>query len=231
MACHKLRQAASQRISSRFLNAVCYAVGIFLIPDVLSYHGFVYPDRADIISACPECLVSPSPSPPLRMSVVKHHRTLSFQHTHHLGHRVFRRYPYADMYVVYTDRSLHQLQLIHLKQPFYDVPDFCTAFPVQDFFSIFWYKYYVVCTIPLCMCRTFLLHFFVSCVLVRDALLPLLHFITGDFFLLNYCPCKTHCRTTGRACGFLLVLKFREVLCSFFSPYNNSEIWAFPIYG
>ena len=103
----------------------------------------------------------------------------SFQHTHHLGHRVFRRYPYADMYVVYTDRSLHQLQLIHLKQPLYDVPDFCTAFPVQDFFSIFWYKYYVVCTIPLCMCRTFLLHFFVSCVLVRDALLPLLHFITG----------------------------------------------------
>ena len=81
MACHKLRQAASQRISSRFLNAVCYAVGIFLIPDVLSYHGFVYPDRADIISACPECLVSSSPSPPLRMSVVKHHRTLSFQHT------------------------------------------------------------------------------------------------------------------------------------------------------
>ena len=134
MACHKLRQAASQRISSRFLNAVCYAVGIFLIPDVLSYHGFVYPDRADIISACPECLVSSSPSPPLRMSVVKHHRTLSFQHTHHLGHRVFRRYPYADMYVVYTDRSLHQLQLIHLKQPLYDVPDFCTAFPVQDFF-------------------------------------------------------------------------------------------------
>ena len=122
------------------------------------------------------------------------------------GHRVFRRYPYADMYVVYTDRSLHQLQLIHLKQPLYDVPDFCTAFPVQDFFSIFWYKYYVVYTIPLCMCRTFLLHFFVSCVLVRDALLPLLHFITGDFFLLNYCPCKTHCRTTGRACGFLLVL-------------------------
>lgn len=159
MACHKLRQAASQRISSRFLNAVCYAVGIFLIPDVLSYHGFVYPDRADIISACPECLVSSSPSPPLRMSVVKHHRTLSFQHTHNLGHRVFRRYPYADMYVVYTDRSLHQLQFIHLKQPLYDVPDFCTAFPVQDFFSIFWYKYYVVCTIPLCMCRTFLLHF------------------------------------------------------------------------
>ena len=78
MACHKLRQAASQRISSRFLNAVCYAVGIFLIPDVLSYHGFVYPDRADIISACPECLISPSPSPPLRMSVVKHHRTLPF---------------------------------------------------------------------------------------------------------------------------------------------------------
>ena len=137
MACHKLRQAASQRISSRFLNAVCYAVGIFLIPDVLSYHGFVYPDRADIISACPECLVSPSPSPPLRMSVVKHHRTLSFQHTHHLGHRVFRRYPYADMYVVYTDRSLHQLQLIHLKQPLYDVPDFCTVFPVQDFFRYF----------------------------------------------------------------------------------------------
>ena len=108
--------------------------------------------------------------------------------------------------MVYTDRSLHQLQLIHLKQPLYDVPDFCTSFPVQDFFSIFWYKYCVVCTIPLCMCRTFLLHFFVSCVLVRDALLPLLHFITGDFFLLNYCPCKTHCRTTGRACGFLLVL-------------------------
>ena len=53
----------------------------------------------------------------------------------------------------------------------------------------------------------FPLAFFVSCVLVRDALLPLLHFITGDFFLLNYCPCKTHCRTTGRACGFLLVLK------------------------
>ena len=111
MACHKLRQAASQRISSRFLNAVCYAVGIFLIPDVLSYHGFVYPDRADIISACPECLVSPSPSPPLRMSVVKHHRTLSFQHTHHLGHRVFRRYPYADMYVIYTDRSLNHSSL------------------------------------------------------------------------------------------------------------------------
>ena len=54
----------------------------------------------------------------------------------------------------------------------------------------------------------FPLAFFVSCVLVRDALLPLLHFITGDFFLLNYCPCKTHCRTTGRACGFLLVLKW-----------------------
>ena len=224
MACHKLRQAASQRISSRFLNAVCYAVGIFLIPDVLSYHGFVYPDRADIISACPECLISPSPSPPLRMSVVKHHRTLSFQHTHHLGHRVFRRYPYADMYVVYTDRSLHQLQLIHLKQPLYDVPDFCTAFPVQDFFSIFWYKYYVVCTIPLCMCRTFLLHFFVSCVLVRDALLPLLHFITGDFFLLNYCPCKTHCRTTGRACGFLLVLKCNESLVSDLAVVYPSRI-------
>ena len=89
--------------------------------------------------------------------------------------------------------------------------------PYRTFFSIFWYKYYVVCTIPLCMCRTFLLHFFVSCVLVRDALLPLLHFITGDFFLLNYCPCKTHCRTTGRACGFLLVLKthFFLIGCEF----------------
>ena len=183
MACHKLRQAASQRISSRFLNAVCYAVGIFLITDVLSYHEFVYSDRADIISACPECLVSPSPSPPLRMSVVKHHRTLSFQHTHHLGHCVFRRYPYADMYLVYTDRSLHQLQLIHLKQPLYDVPDFCTAFPVQDFFSIFWYKYYVVCTIPLCMCRTFLLHFFCllcSCPRCFSTASPLYH---GRLFL------------------------------------------------
>ena len=124
--------------------------------------------------------------------------------------------------MVYTDRSLHQLQLIHLKQPLYDVPYFCTAFPVQDFFSIFWYKYYVVCTIPLCMCRTFLLHFFVSCVLVRDALLPLLHFITGDFFLLNYCPCKTHCRTTGRACGFLLVLNQIIADKDFFSDGQDS---------
>ena len=205
MACHKLRQAASQRISSRFLNAVCYAVGIFLIPDVLSYHGFVYPDRADIISACPECLVSSSPSPPLRMSVVKHHRTLSFQHTDtaYFGGIRMLTCMWSIQTAPSTSSSLYissnrfMMSLISARHS-----------PYRTFFSIFWYKYYVVCTIPLCMCRTFLLHFFVSCVLVRDALLPLLHFITGDFFLLNYCPCKTHCRTTGRACGFLLVLKF-----------------------
>lgn len=78
--------------------------------------------------------------------------------------------------------------------------------PYRTFFRYFgtntmWYvqSHFVCAELSSCI-------FFVSCVLVRDALLPLLHFITGDFFLLNYCPCKTHCRTTGRACGFLLVL-------------------------
>ena len=81
-----------------------------------------------------------------------------------------------------------------------------SAFSVQDFSPIFWYKYYVVCAIPLCMSRTFFLHFCLLC-FVRDALLPLLHFTTGDFFLFNYYPCKTLRRTIGLACGFLLELK------------------------
>ena len=89
-----------------------------------------------------------------------------------------------------------------------------SAFSVQDFSPIFWYKYYVVCAIPLCMSRTFFLHFCLLC-FVRDALLPLLHFTTGDFFLFNYYPCKTLRRTIGLACGFLLELNFDNLFKRF----------------
>ena len=39
------------------------------------------------------------------MPVEEHHRDLPLQHPHHLGYCIFRWYPYADVYVVYADRS------------------------------------------------------------------------------------------------------------------------------
>ena len=89
----------------------------------------------------------------------------------------------------------------------------------------------MVCAIPLCMCRTFFLHF---CLLyfVRDALLPLLHFTTGDFFLFNYYPCKTLRRTTGLACGFLLELISKEIIsqwCNLLYRYIDDSNVVFAI--
>ena len=78
--------------------------------------------------------------------------------------------------------------------------------------------------IPTLYVPNFLLAFSASCVSVRDALLPLLHSITGGIFFLNYYPCVTLRRTTGRACGFLLVLKNNIQFSSFIEflnyPYN-----------
>ena len=72
--------------------------------------------------------------------------------------------------------------------------------------------------IPTLYVPNFLLAFSASCVSVRDALLPLLHSITGGIFFLNYYPCVTLRRTTGRACGFLLVLKMR--------PQSMQDRWS-----